>query len=85
MTAENSTYSSVDGVLFDQTRTTLLVYPSGKSGRMPCLQGFSSIEAYAFNGCNRLTAIALPDSLIMIGSYAFFRCTGLTSLEIPTA
>lgn len=40
----------------------------------------TSIAANAFQGCNGITAISLPNSIRSVGDYAFYGCTGLTTL-----
>ncbi|MBR1520539.1 MAG: leucine-rich repeat domain-containing protein [Bacteroidaceae bacterium] len=45
----------------------------------------TSIGNYAFNNCNDLTSIAIPNSVTTIGSYAFRNCSGLTSVTIPNS
>jgi hypothetical protein len=40
----------------------------------------TSIENYAFYGCNGLTSITIHDSVTNIGEWAFGSCTGLTSI-----
>ena len=47
------------------------------------LAGATSIGAYAFDGCTRLTSITIPDSVRIIGGSAFYYCYSLTSLTIP--
>ncbi len=48
--------------------------------------GLFSIDDYAFNGCENLTSIILPNSITSIGNYAFNCCYGLTgSLTIPNS
>ena len=49
------------------------------------LEGYTSIGASAFNGCNGLTSITIPNSVTSIGKYAFYCCTGLESIEIPNS
>ena len=46
--AENSRFSSIDGVLYTKDRGTLLVCPAGKSGSVLIPQGVSRIEDSAF-------------------------------------
>ena len=43
----------------------------------------TSINAYVFSGCNRLTSVTIGNSVTSIGDSAFEGCTGLTSVTIP--
>ena len=43
----------------------------------------TSIEENAFNNCNGMTSIIIPNSVMTIGKYAFFACRGLDSVNIP--
>ena len=47
--------------------------------------GLTSIGSNAFQNCNGLTSIAIPNSVKAIGSYAFQYCNGLTSIAIPNS
>ena len=40
---------------------------------------------YAFDDCNELTSITIPNSVISIGDYAFYHCSSLISVEIPNS
>ena len=42
-----------------------------------------AIGEFAFDGCEGLTSINLPDGITSIGKYAFYSCSGLTSLTLP--
>jgi len=81
--AGNSAYSSENGVLYNENKTTLIRYPVGKTGSFNIPKGVISIGSRAFNGCNNLTSVFIPDSVTGIGSFAFAVCTGLTSVTIP--
>ena len=43
-----------------------------------------SIPSYAFQDCDLLSAIELPDSVTEIGSGAFLGCTSLTNVTLPS-
>lgn len=45
----------------------------------------TSIGDNAFNTCDGLTAVSLPNSITVIGYKAFRMCTGLTSVTIPNS
>ena len=42
----------------------------------------TNIGNKAFNQCNRLTSVTIPNSVTSIGAEAFYGCSGLTSLTI---
>ncbi len=74
---QNESYSSQNGVLFNKDQTELISYAKDKiqsSYNIP--YGVKYIDEDAFLGCEQLTNIAIPDSVISIGPYAF-RDTGL--------
>ena len=47
--------------------------------------GLVSIGYGAFNDCNSLTSVVIPNSVILIEEDAFLYCSGLTSIEIPNS
>jgi hypothetical protein len=81
----NSAFTSVDGVLFDKSRTTLLQCPPGKVGSYTIPDGVISIgELFGsspFSGCISLTSVTFPSSVTCICSdaAAFSYCTSLTA------
>ncbi|MCX6992913.1 MAG: leucine-rich repeat domain-containing protein [Kiritimatiellaeota bacterium] len=83
MDTGNAVYSSVDGVLFNKSKTTLLQYPGGKAGSYTIPYGVTSIGDLAFASCTSLTSVSIPDDVTSIGSEAFYRCTSLASITIP--
>ncbi len=78
----NNAFSSLDGVLFNKTHTTLMACPAaiGRNYEMP--EGVNRIEGSAFAGCGSLTNISIPNSVTAIGNYAFYGCTSLPSAVI---
>ena len=80
---ENNNYASVEGVLYDKSKTTLICCPSGKTGAFNIPNNVINIGTGAFFCCTKLTSITVPGSVINIGNKAFFRCEGLLSLNFP--
>jgi hypothetical protein len=81
--AGNAFYSSVDGVLFNKGRTTLIQCPGGKAGNYTIPGGVTNIGAGAFQYCGGLTNVVLPASVADIGVSAFSGCTNLAGVTLP--
>ena len=81
---DNSTYSvDAQGLLYDNEKTTLLICPSGKVGKVEIPAGVTTIGDHAFATCSGLTEVSIPESVTTIGAGAFSGCTGLTSIALP--
>jgi len=78
--AANTAYSSQDGILYSKDKTSLHIYPAGKTGAFTIPNGVTTIVSIAFSSCTSLTSITIPDSVTSIGFNAFYGCTGLTSV-----
>ncbi len=75
----NSNYSTVDGVLFNNDKTILIQCPAGKTGPFTIPNSVTSIASNAFYGCSRLTGnLSIPNSVTSIGKQAFYGCSGFT-------
>lgn len=81
----NSSFNSVNGVVFNKAQTVLLSCPAGKVGSYAIPEGVTMINESAFAGCAWLTSIMIPESVASIGITAFSRCAGLTSVSIPNS
>ena len=79
----NLVYSSVAGVLFNQSQSTLVAYPGGIAANYTIPNSVTSIGDYAFSFCAGLTSVRFPDSIASIGDWAFLQCARLTSVTIP--
>ena len=79
----NSSYASLEGVLFNKDKTTLIQCPGKKAGAYMIPSSVINIGEYTFQGCGGLTSITIPKSVTNIGDAAFSGCTGLTSVTIP--
>lgn len=67
----NSTYASVDGVLFDADVTNIVWFPMGKTGYYELPSTVTSIGDYAFRSCS-ITQFVFPDGIKDIGQGAFY-------------
>ena len=82
VSANNSNYSSVDGVLFNKDKTMLITCPEGKSGIYTIPNSVTSIGYCALIDCSKLTSVTIPNSVTNIGEQAFSGCSSLTSVHI---
>ena len=80
--SNNPNYSSVDGVLFNKDKTTLIQCPCRKQGAYTIPNSVTSIEWGAFLSCKSLTSITIPNSVTSIVIEAFENCTSLTSINV---
>ena len=81
----NAAYSSVDGVLFNYSRTELILYPAQKTDTSYTIpSGVTSIDDYAFYGCMSLTNITIPASVTSIEEYAFYGCYNLSAITVES-
>ncbi len=83
--ADNATYGSVDGVLFNKSQTTLIQCPEGKTGNYTIPSSITSIGGGAFHNCTSLTTVTIPSSVTSIEYYTFSGCTSLASITIPSS
>jgi hypothetical protein len=83
--AQNSCYSSTNGVLFDKSQTTLLQYPGGAVGSYTIPASVTSIADGAFLGCLVLTNVTIPASVTNIGTNAFYLCSGLAAITVDAS
>ena len=81
----NMVYSSVDGVLFNKDKSTLIAFPVGKSGEYIVPEPVKIIENVAFWRCKQLTSVILPATVTTINNHAFSDCSYLTSVVLPAS
>ncbi len=80
--SNNPYYSVTDGVLFNKTGDTLLLYPKGKGTSYRVPEGTITIEATAFTQ-NELMYIKLPSTLKTVKDGAFATLSKLITITIP--
>lgn len=78
----NLNYSSLNGVLFNKSKTELIVYPGGKSGSYSIPETVTTIKDIAFYNCNNLSSVIIGNSVTSIGFQAFSGSTNLASVII---
>ncbi len=78
---ENTVYSSLDGVLYNKDKTTLLCYPAGKTNQSFTVpDGVIEIDYVAFALCENIEKITLSDDIKIVDSSAFEACESLCEI-----
>jgi hypothetical protein len=81
--AGNPDYSSVNGVLFDKTQTTLIAFPGGVGGSYTIPSSVTNIVDDAFYYCISLTNIYFQGNAPTADSNAFTSDTNATIYYLP--
>ena len=80
----NQDYVSVNGVLYNKDKTTIICYPAEKNDKnYTLIDSVMWIGASAFSGCANLKNITISDGVTSISPYAFEGCISLTSITMP--
>jgi uncharacterized repeat protein (TIGR02543 family) len=81
--ASNAAYCSVDGVLFDGAKSTLLCYPAGKAGASYAVpDSVTSIADTGFYACASLVAVTVPATVSSMALEPFRACSSLSSVIV---
>ena len=84
VSAANTCYCSIDGILYNKTRTELIRCPGRKSGAVSIPSGVTNIRWKAFCDCSDVTSVKIPEGVANIGEHMFGWCFGLKSVTIPS-
>lgn len=80
----NTNYVSINGVLLDRSKKSLIQYPAGSSNKVYVLPPEVTRIGYcAFYGAHNLVSVTLPAGLKEIGGWSFMYC-GMPSITIPS-
>ncbi len=80
----NANYCSVNGVLYNKTKTTLIQYPETKGGAAVIDAAVTIISPAAFRSNKLITSVTLPAGVVTISTEAFYRCSALESITFPS-
>lgn len=83
VSSENTEYCSIDGVVFDKSKTELIAFPGGKAGTYRVPYGVTDIGAWSFSDSTSVSSVVMPSSVTSIKEGAFANCTTLKSVKIP--
>lgn len=80
--ANNTLYSSIDGVLYDKNQTVLRCYPAGKNNStFEIPNSVTMIDHGAFEDCDNLISLTIPNSVTDI-KIAFDYCDNLRDMRV---
>ena len=80
--ANNTRYSSANGVLLDKNQAQLIIHPGGQTGEYTIPDNISSIGKGAFRGNYGLTSVTIPSSVTNVGEKAFANCGKLKAIQV---
>ena len=81
---DNTFYSSLDGLLVNNTLFELVKCPSGRTS-VVLPESITDIAPFAFMDCKALESVELSDNIQQIDNKAFSDCTALKSITIPSS
>ena len=84
VSSSNTQYSSLDGILYNKSRTALITLPQYKSGAVALPSTLTTIRESSTNACSRITSISIPASVTSILS-TFGACRMLASITVDPA
>lgn len=79
----NQKYCSIEGVLFNKNKTTIIKYPEDKNDSQYTIpEGVTSIAWTVFTFSNHLHSISIPKSVTSISSGLFSSCKELSQIIV---
>ena len=81
--SENTKYTVVDNVLFNNTITTLIAYPANNNvSEYTVPNTVTTIQEYSFAYSHNLEIVNIPSSVTSMSSYVFRYSEGITTINI---
>ena len=82
---DNPSFSSYDGVLYDATRSSLLLIPGGRQGAVRISDKAEEVDASAFSHCAGVDAISVDADSAYLSSWEglLYDADGTTLLRVP--
>ena len=78
--ANNTSFTSIDGILYDKTISEIVACPRAIN-KLSISNKALSISPYAFYSCQNLKSINMPHSITTIGERAFWGCINLSTVD----
>jgi hypothetical protein len=86
VSTDNSKYSSLDGVIFDKEKKTLIQIPSQKDiSDYSIPNSVQIIGKFSFSNNDTFEKILIPSSVSEIKEWAFFKCNKLEQIDLPNS
>ncbi len=82
----NSSFSSLDGILFNKDKSLLIRCPEGRHNpEYEIPSTVSTVGVHAFCNCIHLVSVNIPSSVTDLESAAFYNCSSLSSVTLPNS
>ncbi len=82
--SENKYFSSLNGVLFNKSKTRLILYPLNKASTSYTVPTtVKTIDDNSFYGSKNLVSLTVKDGVTTIGASAFSNCAKLKTIKLP--
>lgn len=80
ISADNSTYQDIDGVLYSKDGTELIAFTPARRGHYSVESTTQLIHKSAFLNCELITSVTIPSGILEINDIAFYSCRLLKSV-----
>lgn len=81
--AENTAYTSKNGILYSKDATVLVRVPGAYTGPVTVDDTVKEFADFALSTCAGVSEVVLPAKLQKLGVYVFRECNGLQTIALP--